>query len=205
LTLTSSVQAEQAGPYLLGVYEREIHPAWDLVLRSTYPQIVDIGAKFGYYAVGLARKYPGAPVVAFDTDWWARRALREVARENGCTNVTVRGFCTRDWLAANLEPGALVVSDCEGYEVELMLPRPVEAMRSATIVVESHDHAAPGTSERLRAAFAQTHEVSTFASEVTRLAPPVLDFLPPEERSLASLEVRSTTAWLLCIPRERRS
>ena len=52
-----------------------------------FPQIVDVGAKFGYYAVGLARRYPAAAVVAYDVDWWARRACRRMAAANGVGNV----------------------------------------------------------------------------------------------------------------------
>src|SRR5581483_851837 len=67
LRLPEMAAREQLGPFLLGTYESEIAAAWELVLAGSYPQIVDIGAAFGYYAVGLARRYPAAAVVAFDT------------------------------------------------------------------------------------------------------------------------------------------
>ncbi|HIE92078.1 MAG TPA: hypothetical protein EYQ83_04125 [Acidobacteria bacterium] len=68
VALTPMTHAEQIGPFLLGAYESELDGAWDTVFRGTYSQIIDIGAKFGYYAVGLARKFPDAAIVAFDTD-----------------------------------------------------------------------------------------------------------------------------------------
>src|SRR3954453_3847601 len=83
LILTPMTRAEHLGPYLLGGYESELDGAWETVFRETYPQIVDVGAKFGYDGVGLPRRYPDATVVAFDTDPWARRAVREMAAANG--------------------------------------------------------------------------------------------------------------------------
>ncbi len=74
MILTNITHAEQFGPYLLGVYESELDDAWQTVFRGSYVQIVDIGSKFGYYAVGLAKKYPDASVIAFDTDWWAPKS-----------------------------------------------------------------------------------------------------------------------------------
>ena len=70
MTLTPMTRAEQIGPFLLGLYESELNDAWELVFRGTFPQIVDVGAKFGYYAIGLARRFPESRVVAFDTDPW---------------------------------------------------------------------------------------------------------------------------------------
>ena len=59
---------EHLGPYLLGIYEAELHPWLEEVAAGRYTQILDVGAKFGYYAVGLARRLPGVPITAFDTD-----------------------------------------------------------------------------------------------------------------------------------------
>ena len=202
LLLTDRLVVEQIGPYLLGVYESEIHEAWAVVFRKNYKQILDIGAKFGYYAVGLALRYPQADVVAFDTDWWARRALHEVAAANHVRNLDVRGLCSPDWLLRHLRPGALVVSDCEGYETTVLQPDRTESLRSATVIVESHDAIVPQTTERLMAALGATHRVRSFSSGVSRSAPEALDFLAPEERAIACQEVRSPTVWLLCIPRE---
>lgn len=203
LVLTRGITAEQIGPYLLGVYESEIHEAWDLIFREQYSQVVDIGAKFGYYAVGLALRYPNAPVVAFDTDWWARRALRDMTAANGVGNVEVRGFCSVDWLAGNLRHDALVVSDCEGYETTILQPGRVGQLRSATLIIETHDGLVPGTCDHLKETFGKTHSVRSFSSGVPRRVPDALDFLSEAERGLAVHEVRSAGVWLLCIPRER--
>lgn len=202
LILTPATHAEQIGPYLLGVYESEIDGAWEIVFRGVYPQIVDIGAKFGYYAVGLAKRYPRASVIAFDTDWWARRAVREMAAANGVGNVRTKGFCSRDWLIRNAMEGAFILSDCEGYEAVLFAPEVIPRLRSATLVIETHDCFVPGVSDQLRAAFGETHTVLVFGPEDSRRGTSrPLDFLTERERHLASQEVRAPQLWLLCLPK----
>ena len=202
LILTEMTHAEQFGPYLLGLYESELDEAWSAVFHRTYTQVIDIGAKFGYYAVALATRYPRAQVVAFDTDWWARRAVRQMAEANATGNVEVRGFCTPEWLAGHAQEAALIISDCEGYEAALFLPAVIGRLRSATLIIETHDVFAPGVTDRLRTAFSETHTVRTFSSGGTRrTASCPLDFLDERERRLATHEVRTDQLWLLCLPR----
>ncbi len=69
LTLSPMTHREHVGPYLLGIYERELKPWWEELLTEPFAQVIDVGAKFGYYAVGLALCWPDAQVVAYDTDW----------------------------------------------------------------------------------------------------------------------------------------
>jgi hypothetical protein len=202
LTLTAMTHAEQIGPCLLGVYESELDEAWETVFLGTYTQIIDVGAKFGYYAVGLAKRYPGASVVAFDTDWWARKAVREMLDANGTRNVDVRGFCSPDWLARNAHAAALIISDCEGYEAVLFESSTIRDLRSATLLIETHDCFVPGVSDTLRAAFGETHAVRVYGHGGSRRSTTrPLDFLTEREQELAVQEVRSSQLWLLCLPR----
>lgn len=203
MTLTDMTHAEQLGPYLLGVYESELDEAWSLVLTGSYTQIVDIGAKFGYYAVGLARKFPSARVVAFDTDWWARKAMREMSAANKTSNVEVLSYCDSDWLSTHIREAALVISDCEGYEAELFDQNSILKLRSATLIIETHDCLVPGVCDRLRAEFEESHSVRVFTSNSHRREPSnPLDFLSEAERGLAIYEARSAQTWLLCLPKQ---
>jgi hypothetical protein len=201
--LTPMTHAEQIGPYLLGVYESELDAAWATVCRGSYSQLIDIGAKFGFYAVGLARKYPQAEVVAFDTDWWARKAVREMAAANQTPNVKVEGFCTPGWLAQNTREGAFIISDCEGFEGVLFSDEVIAKLTTATLIVETHDCSVPGVCERLRKAFEKTHVVKIVGMDGSRRTPDVdLSFLASDrERELASQEVRPDQIWLLCLPK----
>ena len=56
MSLSEPTQREHLGPFLLGTYEAELHPWIEQALRQQYRAVLDIGAKFGYYAVGLARQ-----------------------------------------------------------------------------------------------------------------------------------------------------
>jgi hypothetical protein len=201
LTLTVMTHAEQIGPYLLGVYESELDEAWATVFRGSYTQIVDIGAKFGYYAVGLAKRYPGAAVVAFDTDWWARRAVREMAAANQVQNIEVKGFCSPEWLARFSQAAAFIMSDCEGYEAVLFSPNTIARLGSATLLIETHDCFVAGVSDRLHTAFGQTHSVHVYGHGARRIPARPLDFLSESERNLAVQEVRPPQSWLLCLPK----
>ncbi len=202
LILTPMTHAEQLGPYLLGVYESELDGAWETVFRGSYTQIIDIGAKFGYYAIGLAKKYPDASVVAFDTDWWARDAVREMAAANGTANVEVKDFCSSGWLATHSQDAALIVSDCEGYEGTLFDGSIIPRLRSATLLIETHDALVAGISDRLRTALGETHAVQVYGREARRRPPNrSLEFLSESERQLAIQEVRPPQVWLLCLPK----
>lgn len=200
LALTPLTHRDHIGPYLLGTYEHELHGAWEEILARSYSCVVDVGSRFGYYAVGLARRYPGVPVVAADPDWWARAAVREMAAANGTPNVRVRWRITPGWLAAHLPAGALVVSDCEGCEASLFA-RDVRALHSAMLVIEVHEFVAPGITAALERRFSPTHHVRRIRTAPEPPAPPVdLSGYEPRLQRLAVNEIRLEQEWLVAVP-----
>ena len=202
LTLTPMSYEEHIGPYLLGNYEAELHPWWEQLFQQSFGQIVDIGAKFGYYAVGLALKFPQATIVAFDTDPWARDAVREVMAANRTPQVVVEGFCSPAWLQANLRAPVLIVSDCEGYEHELFCTTEIPLLARATMLIETHDMFVPGVSADLRARFARTHLIHEVSSRENAPAPAVrVHSLTDDEMRRAGNEVRPHQTWLLLTPK----
>ncbi|HEX2190669.1 MAG TPA: hypothetical protein VHG51_17295 [Longimicrobiaceae bacterium] len=179
-------------PKLFGSYEESLHPVFDQVLCTRYSEVLDVGCADGYYAVGLARRMPGVVVHAFDTDPWARRTVREMARVNGTENLRVHGACDPDWLARNLGPRAFILSDCEGYEDALFLPDRVPALRSADLLIELHEGLAPGVTDRLLARFADTHSCTVIDDRPRSPEDyPASAFLPAEDRHRALNEVRT--------------
>jgi len=179
------------GPKLVGSYEEELHPHLERLLRSPYRQVVDVGCAEGFYAVGLARRLPGATVHAFDTDGWARRTVRAMAELNGVPNVVVHGACDPEWLARNLAEDAFILSDCEGYEDFLLDPARAPSLAGADILVELHEDQAPGVTERLTRRFEGTHDIALV--EARQRAPEAYDaisFLTPRERELAVADIR---------------
>jgi hypothetical protein len=204
LELTPMARHEHIGPYLLGTYEMELHPWWDEVFHGQFTQVVDVGASFGYYAVGLARKFPCARIEAFDTDRWARAAIVEMAATNRTSNVSVGAACNPTWLRRHLRGGALVISDCEGYERELLCRSHVPALETATIIVELHENLSPGVSSAVAATFCRTHTLVEVGSRTETPLP----MLPPssltaDEVARASSEVRGAQTWLFLRPKAR--
>ncbi len=202
LELIPSTFLEHSSPYLLGTYERELHQAWETVFQGNYEQILDVGAKFGFYAIGLALRFPNAPVVAFDTDRWARETTMEMAEANHAgPNLTVESFCDKSWLRKKLLPNALIVSDCEGYEAILFDSPNADSLRSATLIIETHDHEVPGVTTALIRELSQTHQVVEIRSQEGATDCSVnLSFLEPDEQRLALNDMRPGQSWLLALP-----
>ena len=202
MTLTPMTYREHVGPYLLGTYEMELHPWWEQVFQQSFAQILDVGAKFGYYAVGLARRFPGVPNVAFDTDWWARKAVREMAAANDAAAISVQTFCSPAWLADRLLDGALIVSDCEGYEQSLFCSTSIDRLGRATMIIETHEFAVSGVRADLTARFAPTHVIFEESSCATPPRPSVVArSLTEEELVRVSHEVRPPQTWMFLVPK----
>ena len=159
------VQVSQGSAYipkLLGIYERELTPQVEILIARQPRLIVDVGAAEGYYAVGLARRLPGACVIAFEMEPRGQTALREMATLNGVADrVDVRAKCEpADLIAAiGSETSVVMVCDVEGYEEKLLDPVAVPALKGAAILVELHDFLVPGITETLQQRFAATHHI----------------------------------------------
>ena len=80
-------------PGLIGAYERELHDVLErLIASGGYDRVVNVGAGEGYYAVGLARRLPDIPIIAFEADDALPPVLRANARANGVgERVTING------------------------------------------------------------------------------------------------------------------
>lgn len=199
LELTPSTEKEQLGPYLLGTYESELHPWIERMLIGSFSSIVDVGAKFGYYAVGFARTLSKIPIIAFDTDPWARRVLREMSIGNQASNIEIRGFCSTEWIKKKLQNCSLIISDCEGYESTLF-SSVTPALVTATLLIETHDDVSPGVTQTIVDRFSATHNVEVASLKACDACPVDLSFLSELQRRHAIREVRSNQRWLLLTP-----
>ncbi|MDX1931402.1 MAG: hypothetical protein SFU56_02235 [Capsulimonadales bacterium] len=190
-------------PKLLGSYEIEVASALDHIFAQSYDTIVDIGCAEGYYAVGLARRFPGARVVAFDTDDHARRLCNEMATLNRVADrVEVRGAADFATLSEVLRGKTLTVCDCDGCEAFLLDPNRVPPFRTGDLLVELHDHLDPAISSTLRRNFDGSHHIREFSSRERNPGDwPALDFLTPEERKTAVGEYRPPQQWFFMTPR----
>jgi hypothetical protein len=150
-------------PKLLGVYEQELHDVFAKAALRRYGAIVDVGSAEGFYAVGLARMFPGIIVYAFDTDPAALEMTKRAAEANRVDDqITLRGFCDPRALEslAQTDGPLLIVSDCEGYEMTLFGSGDVHALRVSDILIECHDFIVPNCTERLTEKLRSTHSVT---------------------------------------------
>jgi len=201
LVLPDEIVCEHVGPYLLGVYEHELHATLASLPARRISQVVNIGAKFGYYGAGLA-KLLGVPVTAFDVDPWARRMTRATADASGVgALVTVESACSRDYLS-RLPADALIVIDCDGCEMQLLAPPIPDGLRRATIIVEVHEMFESGAGHTLKGWLERTHTVQEIPTADSPVASPVdLSGFSEKDRELATKELRPHQSWLVCVPK----
>lgn len=193
-------------PRLLGAYESELHETLALLAREPFRTILNLGCGEGYYAVGLARLFPAARVLAFDTEPAMRRQCLEMAQANRVANrLQIEGTCRMAHLLEWIDPPCLILCDCEGAEVELMDPDAVPSLRACHLIVEAHEFLRPGVSQLLASRFEGSHQVrilppgprNPFAYENLQ---PFSEF----DRFLALAEDRSgTTPFVVMIPDQR--
>lgn len=150
---------------LLGVWEKEISFIWNSLQKPMY--IIDVGAAEGFYAVGLAKKYPEKQIYAFEMNLSTKRLLEKVISDNSVTNIETRGKCEYEDLrdfGKKLED-SLIIMDCEGFEIELLKVESPSILKKAHIIVELHEMYSPGCTEVLKERFSPTHKVSEIRGE----------------------------------------
>jgi hypothetical protein len=190
---------------LLGLYELEIHDSISRILASRYEKIVNVGCSEGFYAVGFARAFPDARVYAFDSDVVAQQLCKAAAHANGVAErVIVGGECTAEVLRDLATPPCLIMSDCDGYELELLRPSVAPVIAFCDILVELHDCLRPRLSEELLPRFKATHDIEIICS-VPRNPDDFheISFLTREERQIALDELRPPQHWAMMTSRQR--
>lgn len=155
---------------IVGAYEAELHETIEAICRRPYTEIINVGCAEGYYAVGLARRLPGARVYAYDLKPEMLEHCRELAALNGAgERVVTGGFCDPAELGRiPLRGRALVFSDCEGYELELLDPARAPMLERADVLVELHDFKNRAISPTIRQRFERTHSITVIQSEGLR-------------------------------------
>jgi len=181
-------------PLLTGSYEAEIHGFIETALARGPKVIADVGCEDGFVAVGLALRAPQAKVYAYDILSIPREQCRDLARINKVEDrVIVGGECTPETLNAICDGRSLVFSDCESYELELLDPVKVPALKNADIIVELHDFMRTdiAITPTVLARFEATHDI-TVTGLKRRSAEdfPSLAVLPKEVRAQALHEDR---------------
>jgi hypothetical protein len=188
-------------PKLLGCYEAELHDHWLALQRERrYATIIDIGAAEGYYAVGLARLFPAARIVARDTNRHSHAMLRENAEANGVAHrIELGGRFDHGDFAAYADTPALVLCDIEGGEKELLDPARAPALARFDIVVEIHEGAGKDFDRLMARRFNATHTILGVRERARHVAfPPGYQPRDSIDRLISMWEFRTTpTPWLI--------
>jgi hypothetical protein len=193
MKLTENLELCWDPPMILGSYEEEVHDVINNVICMAPDNIIDIGAAFGYYAVGFALKIANTTVIAFESveePHW--QELADLARINGVSGKVIqRGFCTAEELAKACAPNSFILCDCEGGEEDILQPLKVPALNSCKILIELHEFYRPNVVGTLISRFRDSHKIRII-EEVDRDPSRyrILKKLPRSWRSVAVEEKR---------------
>ena len=190
-------------PKLIGSYELELSEVIERIIAQNPPLVIDVGAAEGYYAVGFALRLPNARIIAFDIDPIARRLCIEMAVLNNVQNrLTTLRRCSTENLESTLIDGAILMSDCEGFEAELLDPIKVSKLKNVSIVVELHEHLRFGVTALIQDRFHKTHDITMIDSQKRDLEQfQSLGLLSVEESAKALNELRhGPQQWAVLLP-----
>ena len=156
-------------PMLLGVWEKELSSIWDSLKSQRF--IIDVGAAEGFYAVGLAQKYPKKKIIAFEMNPSSKILLEKMAMDNAISNLETYGKCEYEDLVKLREKleGAMIMMDCEGYEIQLLQVHAPSIFKKTHIVVELHEMYEFGCTELLKNRFTETHKIAEIEGQVRNL------------------------------------
>jgi len=203
--------ADAGGAWLakiIGTYEMELHSFIHSLAKVPFDTLVDIGCADGYYALGLFRLIHFQKIVAYDTDPYALECLRRNAAKNQLSNrIETKESCSGELLELDLKKTsrALVISDCEGAEREILDPKVCPSLSTATLLVEVHDFPPTGPiGTTLRERFRESHEITSIQSrERSREDLPPAAAALNQDWELALDEERKTRMeWILLQPRQ---
>lgn len=198
-------------PKLLGTYESELHPVFNELKEINFSKILDVGCAEGYYAVGLARIFPKAQIVAYDINIEAKATCEKMGILNGIKipeSLLIKENCDELELL-NLPPNEtnLIISDCEGFESELFTPSVCGHLKNSFLIIEAHDFIVPGVSEALQERFGNSHLVRVIKNVDDLFKPrffnvPQLDGFSLDWKIKLMAEKRpSQMEWIYCSPK----
>ena len=195
-------------PKLSGSYESELFPFFKEMETKKYDTIMDIGCAEGFYAIGLALKYPNATVEAFDIEPEARRLCRMMAEVNNVNHqISISEACTPAHIK-NIDTNlsTFIICDCEGYERTLFNEDNIKSLINADVLIELHPMHVKDVKEYLLQLFDKTHHLRLVGSydDNRKLfdLPEMYDQFSNLERSFLVTEGRSFSMdWLIAIPK----
>lgn len=189
---------------LLGTYENELNPVFNVLSNQNFDKIIDVGCAEGYYAVGLARMFPTAKVEGYDIISEAREFCDEMAQINKVDNLVVKTYFGNEQVS-NLNPNEkiLMLVDCEGYEYELFNSGNISYLNNTLLIIELHDLKNEKISPHLKNLFSATHKME-FIYSINPLEKlkglDVLENLNEDEKLFGFSERTGIMQWMILTP-----
>jgi hypothetical protein len=122
-----------------------------------------------------------------------------LAETNGTADrVHIGDLCTREELQTKIGYNAMIFSDIEGGEFDLLRPDHIPALSRADLIVETHDVVCPGVTQSLVRRFRSSHHIEiTYECAKRANDFPVLATIPVEKHALCLEDGRKPgQAWL---------
>lgn len=197
---------------ILGTYEQSLIPVVESVIKRKPRLIVDVGAAFGYYALGFAYRCPESRVIAYEMDQTRQNIINKCRDKNGLPNLQTYGECSIKDLNHDLDKtsGAFMLMDVEGAEQFLLDPIKVPGLYNTEIVVELHEMFVPGITQIIRARFEATHEMHLIRDMTAEKRPLAVALSPSLQRMLDRSWNRMTRetrgqrmSWLHMVPKPK--
>jgi hypothetical protein len=192
---------------LLGTYEICLIPVLEQVIAKRADMIIDVGAAYGYYSMGLAMRCPESHVIAYEVDPTRIGLMEKYNRLNGLEHrITMRGLCTPEALAADLQYSSspFILMDIEGAE-DHVLRADIPGIERAEILVELHEVFIPGVTRRLKNRFGPTHSFRLIDQmDLSNHSPPpgINPFVRWQWNGLIQENRKQPMTWMHLTPRE---
>jgi hypothetical protein len=191
---------------MLGTYEICLSNVLGQVIARKPDTIVDVGAAWGYYSMGLAIRCPESRLVAYEVDPTRFELMQKYNRINALEDrITMRGLCTPQTLATDLQHAAhpFMLMDIEGAEDDV-LRADIPGIERAEMLVEIHEVFIPGLTKRLEDRFSPTHHFRLIeqADLTNHPAPPNINqFVRWQWKRLIKEDREQPMAWMHLVPR----
>ncbi len=188
-----SVTGSSIFPKLLGSYEREIHHFLEYAFSQSYSYIVNIGCDEGYYAVGLALRFRGTPVLAYDINPGALQLAASLSRINGVSSQIRfrKEFKPSDAVEFKDERNLFII-DIEGAEAEIFSVQNAGCFSKSDLLIELHLEQYPELIQKFEGLFGSTHNISVVDSVPDHLK--AMHYQYPELQNLSYRQRRHLLA-----------
>jgi hypothetical protein len=191
---------------VLGTYEICLVPVLEQVIARKPDTIIDVGAAWGYYSIGLAIRCPESHVVAYEVDPTRVELMEKYNRLNKLGHrIAMRGLCTTQALAGDLlyATNPFILMDIEGAEDDV-LRADIPGIERAEMLVEMHEVFIPGLTQRMEKRFSPTHRIRLIEqADLSDHSPPprINPFVRWQWQRLIKEDRKQPMTWMHLMPR----